>query len=124
MHSLPTFWVELVLGQLAAFCISKYLPRVCTDQIYETAIWLTRALNKLLGAYSLLTAEKQTAVVKQRKPTGEASRGSTRTAPKHGLWGKSGDIQSLGKPPRRRKETSSAGSDKRNSMHNAPRVLS
>lgn len=77
MHSLPTFWVELVLGQLAAFCILQNLPRVCTDRSYETTIWLTRALSKLLGAYSLSTAEKHTAVVKQRKPTREASRGST-----------------------------------------------
>lgn len=38
MHSLPTFWVELVLGQLAAFCILQNLPRVCTDRSYETTI--------------------------------------------------------------------------------------
>lgn len=68
MHSLPTFWVELVLGQLAAFCTLQPLPRACTDRSYETTIWLTRALSRSLGAYSGSTAEKHTAVVKQRKP--------------------------------------------------------
>lgn len=72
--------------------------------------WLTRALNKSLGAYSLSTAEKHTAVLKQRKLTMLVSRGSTTAARMRGLWGKPGvprpgDAATPG-------ETSSAGQDR------------
>lgn len=98
--------------------------RLLPVKVMKPTIWLKRALSKALGTYSLSPAEKDTAVVKQRRLIRLVSRGSSRAARMHGLWGKPGVPKIWG--CHHSGETSSAGRKRETkcTMHIAPRVFS
>ena len=70
----------------------------------KPAMWLTRALSKALGTYSLCTAEEHIAVVKRRKAkeaclAGKLQRGSHARVVR--VVGKTWGSEDLGMPPLR-----------------------
>lgn len=93
----------------------------------KPAMWLTRALSKALGTYSLCTAEKHTAVVKRRKAkeaclAGKLQRGShARVVRVVRVVGKTWGSEDLGMPPLRGNQQCWA--KRGNQKHIAPRVF-